>query len=63
MFQKKKNFKELLKNYNKTEEDYVVELNLIKEKIEMKLDQFILLQNNLRIKGSFIEQLESKKIC
>jgi hypothetical protein len=60
---KKKNFKELLKNYNKTEEDYVVELNLIKEKIEMKLDQFILLQNNLRIKGSFIEQLESKKIC
>ena len=59
---KKKDFKKLLKKYNKSEKDFVIGLNIKKKKIEMKLDQFNLLQNNLRIKGSFIEQLESKKM-
>jgi len=58
---KKKNFKDLLKKYNKSESDYYDEVKVIKKKIEAKLDQFLLLQNNLKIKTSFIEKLENKK--
>lgn len=59
---KKSNFKELLKKYNKKENGYLDQIKVIKKKIEKKLDQFILLQNNLKIKKAFIKTLEDKKI-
>lgn len=55
------NFKELLEKYGKSETDFFDGVKEIKNNIEIKLDHFILLQNNLKIKGSFIEKLESKK--
>lgn len=58
---KKKNFKDLLKKYNKSESSYYDEVKVIEKKIEVKLDQFLLLQNNLKIKASFIGKLENKK--
>jgi len=58
---KKTNFKDLLKKYNKSDKDYLDSVNDIKKKVEIKLDHFLLLQNNLKIKASFIEKLESKK--
>ena len=61
MFQKK-NFKNLLKKYNKSDKEFLDGMNDIKKNIEFKLDHFLLLQNNLKIKNSFIEKLESKKI-
>ena len=59
---KKKNFKELLKKYNKTKTEYLNSLNIIKNKIDDKSIHFSLLQNNLKIKSEFIEKLESKKL-
>ena len=59
---KKKNFKELLKKYKKTEAEYFDGISIIKKQITRKLDQFQLLQNNLKIKSTFIDQLESKKL-
>ena len=59
---KKKNFKELLKKYKKTEAEYFDGISIIKKQITRKLDQFQLLQNNLKIKSTFIHQLESKKL-
>ena len=59
---KKKNFKDLLKKYNKSDKEFLDGMNHIKKNIEFKLDHFLLLQNNLKIKNSFIEKLESKKI-
>ena len=59
--QKKKNFKELLKKYGVSEKDFFNRLNNIKKNIEIKIDQFQLLQNNLKIKASFIDILASKK--
>ena len=58
---KKTNFKELLKKYGRSETDFLDGVKDIKNNIEVKLDQFLLLQNNLKIKSSFIEKLESKK--
>ena len=58
---KKKNFKELLKKYGVSEKDFFNRLNNIKKNIEIKIDQFQLLQNNLKIKASFIDILASKK--
>ena len=58
---KKKNFKDLLKKYNKSDKEFMEGMNDIKKNIEFKLDHFLLLQNNLKIKNSFIEKLESKK--
>ena len=58
----KKNFKNLLKKYNKSDKEFLDGMNDIKKNIEFKLDHFLLLQNNLKIKNSFIEKLESKKI-
>ena len=62
MFPKKKNFKDLLKKYGKSDKDFLDGVNDIKNSIEIKLDHFLLLRNNLKIKNSFIEKLESKKI-
>ena len=59
---KNKNFKDLLKKYDKSDKDFFDGVNDIKKNIEIKLDNFLLLQNNLKIKNSFIEKLESKKI-
>ena len=59
---KKKKFKELLKKYKKTEAEYFDGISIIKKQITRKLDQFQLLQNNLKIKSNFIDQLESKKL-
>ena len=59
---KKKNFKELLKKYKKTEDEYFDGISIIKKQITKKLDQFQLLQNNLKIKSNFINQLERKKL-
>ena len=59
---KKSSFKELLKKYNKKENEYLDQIKVIKKKIEKKLDQFLLLQNNLKIKRAFIKRLEEKKI-
>lgn len=58
---KKKNFKELLKKYGSSETAFLDGVNGIKKNIEHKLNQFSLLQNNLKISGSIIEKLESKK--
>ena len=58
---KKKNFKELLKKYGVSETDFFNGVNHIKKNIEIKIDQFQLLQNNLKIKASFIDILSSKK--
>lgn len=59
---KKKNFEELLKKYNKTETEYLNSLSIIKKKIDNKLGHFSMLQKNLKIKSSFIEKLETKKL-
>ena len=59
---KKKIFKELLKKYKKTEDEYFDGISIIKKQITKKLDQFQLLQNNLKIKSNFINQLERKKL-
>ena len=59
---KKRNFRDLLKKYGKSDNDFLDEVNDIKKNIEIKLDHFLLLQNNLKIKNSFVEKLESKKI-
>ena len=59
---KKKKFKELLKKYKKTEAEYFDGISIIKKQITRKLDQFQLLQNNLKIKSNFINQLERKKL-
>ena len=61
-FCKKKNFKELLKKYKKTEGEYFDGISIIKKQIQRKLNQFELLQNNLKIKSIFIDQLERKKL-
>ena len=58
---KKKNFKELLKKYGVSETDFFNGVNNIKKNIEIKIDKFQLLQNNLKIKASFIDILSSKK--
>ena len=49
-----KNFKDLLKKYNKSDNEYL-DGNDIKN-IKFKLDLFLLLQNNLKIKNSFIKK-------
>ena len=59
---KKKNFKALLKKYNKSDIEFLDGMNDIKKNIELKLNHFSRLQNNLKIKNSFIESIESKKI-
>ena len=58
---KKKNFKEMLKKYGVSETDFFNGVNNIKKNIEIKIDKFQLLQNNLKIKASFIDILSSKK--
>ena len=59
---KKKNFKNLLKKYGKSHNEFLDGVNDLKKSIKIKLDHFLLLQNNLKIKNSFIENLENKKI-
>jgi len=59
---KKENFGKFLKKYNITETEYLDSLNTIKNEIADILDQFSLLQNNLKIKSKFIEKLENKKL-
>ena len=51
----------MLKKYGKSEKVFIDEVNNIKKNIEIKLDQFQLLQNNLKIKDSLIEILASRK--